>query len=158
MHCHVIFILNSYDKVCFRKIQTKNFYKSFAVFNILDTFEPRGHHFSKMAAQEYRAVIRYCMLRGLSPAEAHNEMLGACGEARSSLSAVRRRHREFSRGKASLARDTGSGRQPEASSNENFNAVHAMIVNDRRVTIKHMAEMIRLALHQSIESYTKSCI
>lgn len=116
-----------------------------------------------MAAHEHRAVIQYCMLRRFSTAEAHNELVSAYSKACPSLSTVRRWRVQFRHGKTSLDIDPGSRRQPEGTTDENVYAVHTMIVDDRRFTVKHMAEVIKISptsvykiLHKTLHMKTLS--
>ena len=87
-------------------------------------------------------------LRRFSTAEAHNEIVSAYGKACLSLSTVRRWCVKFRHGKTSLDTDLGSGRQLKATTDVNVYVVHIMIMDDRRFTIKHMAEVIKTSVYK----------
>ena len=58
---------------------------------------------------------------------------------------------EFKRGKESLEDDPRSGCPSPASTQENIDCIHQMVMNDRRLTISHLADVISIS-HKRVEN------
>ena len=55
---------------------------------------------------------------------------------------------EFKRGRKSLEDDPRSGRPSTATTQENIDRIHQMVINDRRLTISHSANVISISREQ----------
>ena len=61
------------------------------------------------------------------------------------LSTVKKWAAEFKRGRESLEDDPRSGRSSTATTQENIDHIHQMVMNDRRLTISHLANVISIS-------------
>ncbi|EFN64175.1 Putative uncharacterized protein FLJ37770, partial [Camponotus floridanus] len=66
---------------------------------------------------EYRAVIKYFVLEGLTATEIKNELDSTLGDSSPSFSTVKKWAAEFKRGRSSIFDDERSGR-PKTATNE----------------------------------------
>ena len=85
----------------------------------------------------HRGVIRYLQKRGLTTKEIHSKMVSTLGDDAPALSTVKKWAAEFKRGRESLEDDPRSGRPFTATTQENIDRIHQMVMNDRRLTISH---------------------
>ncbi len=95
---------------------------------------------SEMDNSEKRAVIKFFVKEGLKPKEIYEKMLKTLGNDCPSLSTVRKWEFLFKRGRLSMEDDPRAGAPKYATNDENIDAVHSIVMNDRRVTVTHIAE------------------
>ena len=93
----------------------------------------------------YRGVIRYLQKKGITTKEIHTDMFSTLGDDAPALSTVKKWAAEFKRGRESLEDDPRSGRPSTATTQENIDRIHQMIMNDRRLTISHLANVISIS-------------
>lgn len=91
---------------------------------------------------EYRAVIKYLTLKGLTPTQIHADMVETLVDNAPSFATVKRWAAEFKRGRESIEDDPRSGRPSTATTTENIDRVHKMVMDDRRLTVRYIAEII----------------
>jgi histone-lysine N-methyltransferase SETMAR len=90
---------------------------------------------------EYRAVIKFFVKEGLTPNEIHSKFIKVCGD--SSFSTIKKWAAEFKRGRTSLEDDLLEGRPKSATTPEITQQVHDMVLEDRRMKVREIAETIR---------------
>lgn len=100
--------------------------------------------FVKMEKIEYRAVIKFLHLKGNTPAQIKAELDAVYGDFASSFAIVKRWAAKFKRDRTSLVDDERSGR-PTATTTDNIEKVHQMILDDRRVKIREIAEAVGIS-------------
>jgi len=89
---------------------------------------------------EKRAVIKYLFLKGLYGKAIHDDMLVTLGDNARAYSVVKSWLAEFKRGRNSVEDGHRSERPRNAASIENVQIVDDMLKEDRRLTIRHIAE------------------
>lgn len=94
-----------------------------------------------MEKSEIRAVIKYLQKKRLSPKEIHEDMVGVLGESAPSYQVVKNLSREFKLGRQTCEHAKGAGRPVTVTIQENVNRVHDMVMADRRMTIRRIAEI-----------------
>lgn len=98
-----------------------------------------------MDAIEKRAVIKYLVKKGMCAQDIYKDMIETLGDDSPSLSTIKRWTAQFKRGRASLEDDPRVGRPRDATSDEKVEAVHSTVLNDRRVTVRYLAEIVGIS-------------
>ena len=93
----------------------------------------------------HRGVIRYLQKKGLTTKKYHADMFSTLGDDAPALSTVKKWAAEFKRGRESLEDDPRSGRPSTATTQENIDHIHQMVINDIRLTISHLANVISIS-------------
>ena len=113
--------------------------------------------FVKMEKIEYRAVIKYLFLKGNTPTQIKVELDTVYGDNVPSFTTVKFWAAEFKRGSKSLGDDERSGRPKTATADDNIAKVHQMVLNDRRIKVRQIAEVMKMSkervchiLHQDL--------
>ena len=78
----------------------------------------------KMDKLWHHGIIKYLQKEGLAPKKIHANMVATLGDDTPALSTVKK-------GRESLEDDPRSGRSASATTQENINHVHHMVINDR---------------------------
>jgi len=86
------------------------------------------------------AVIKYMFLKGMSGKAIHDDMLATLGDSAPVYSVVKIWLAEFKRGRNSVEDEHYLGCPKDAASTENFQIVNDKLKEDRRQTIRHIAE------------------
>ena len=89
----------------------------------------------------HRDVIRYLQKKGLTTKEIHADMVSTLGDDAPALSTVKKWAAEFKMGRESLKDDPRSERPSTATTHENIDRIHQMLMNDKRLTISHLANV-----------------
>ncbi|MEE4247135.1 MAG: hypothetical protein V2I33_17110 [Kangiellaceae bacterium] len=98
-----------------------------------------------MEKTEIRAVLKYMYFKGLSPQDAHDDMVRTLGaKDASSYSTVKNWMAEFKRGRQSTVDAHRAGRPCEAITQETIAKVQEIVDSDGRSSIRHIAEITRL--------------
>ena len=79
----------------------------------------------------HRGVIRYLQKKGLMTKKILTDMVSTLGNDTSALSTAKKWTAEFKRGRESLEDDPRSGHSSTATTQENINHIHRMVMNDR---------------------------
>ena len=93
----------------------------------------------------HSGVIRYLQKKGLTTKEIHADMVSTLGDDAPALSTVKKWAAEFKRGRESLENDLRSGRSSTATTHKNIDCIHQMVMNDRQLTISHLANVISIS-------------
>lgn len=99
-------------------------------------------NFSKI---EYRSVIKYLFLKGLSGKEIYDDMLTTLGDQCPSYSTIKNWVADFKRGRKDVTDEKRSGRPISVSTQENIDAVHDMILDNRRIGLKRISETLNIS-------------
>jgi transposase len=113
---------------------------------------------------EYRAVINFFVKEGLTPNEIYLKFIKVYGDSSPSFSTIKNWAAEFKRGPTSLEDDPREGRPKSATTPEIIEQVHDMILDDRRMEVREIAETIgilkervRYILHKELDM-KKLCV
>ena len=90
-------------------------------------------------------VIKYLQKKGLTPNGIHADMAATLGDDAPALSTVQKWAAEFKRGRESLEDDPRSGRPATATTQENIECVHHMVMDDRRLTVNQIANTVGIS-------------
>ena len=93
----------------------------------------------------HHVVIRYLQKKGLMAKEIHTDMVSTLGDDAPALSTMKKWAAEFKRGWESLEDDPRSERPSTATTQENVDRIHQMVMNDRRLTISHLANVFSIS-------------
>jgi transposase len=96
-------------------------------------------------AKECRAVMKYLYLKGSSAKQIYDDMLVTLGDKRPSYSTVKNWVARFRRGHLSTEDEERSGRPTRVTIPENVDAIHSMILDDRRISTKKIAETLAIS-------------
>jgi len=94
---------------------------------------------------EYRAVIKFFVLDGLSPSEIHPKLIKVYGDSAPSISTVKKWAAEFKRGRTSLQDDEREGRPKTATTPEIIEKVHKIVLDDRPIKVRELAEAVGIS-------------
>ena len=103
-------------------------------------------------------IIKYLQKKWLALKDIHADMVATLGDNAPTLSTVKKRAAEFKRGRESLENDPRSGRPASATTQENIDRVHHMVMDDKRLTVNQIADAIAISrerveniLHQELD-------
>ena len=99
----------------------------------------------KIEKTEYRSIIKYLFLKGLKGKEIYDDMFKTLGNLCPSYATVKNWVASFKRGEFAVEDGKRSGRPISVSTPENIEAVHDMILSDRRIGIKHISEALNIS-------------
>jgi histone-lysine N-methyltransferase SETMAR len=91
---------------------------------------------------EYRAVIKFFVKEGLTPNVIHSKFIKVYGDSSPSFSTITKWTTEFKRGRTSLEDDPREGR-PKRAAPEIVEQLHDMVLDDRRMKVREIAEIIQ---------------
>jgi transposase len=93
-----------------------------------------------MDKTEYRAVIKFFVKEGLTPNEIHSKFIKVYWDSSPSFSTIKKWAAEFKRCHTSLEDDPREGRLKSATTPEIIEQVHDMVLDDRRMKVREIAE------------------
>lgn len=108
-----------------------------------------------MEKTEYRAVIKYLHLKGMTPSEIHEDMVRTLTDNAPSYATVKRWVNEFKRGRESVEDDPRPGRPPTATTKDNLDLALGMIMEDRRISCRQIAERLGISIERADNIVTK---
>jgi transposase len=94
---------------------------------------------------EYRAVIKFFVKEGLTPNEIHLKFIKISGDSSPLLSTIKKWPAKFKRGCTSLDDDPREGRSKSATTPKIIEQVHHMVLDDRRMKVREIAETIGIS-------------
>ena len=100
---------------------------------------------------EYRAVIRYCYLKGKTGQEIHCGLINVYGASAPSYAQVKFWVWEFKRSRTSLEDETRFGRPSDATDEEMCNKVRDLVYSDRRIKVEEIANALHIS-HGSVST------
>jgi len=124
-------------KILFRSVNSFIVYKPFE-FDV-------SVYFLTMEKTEYRAVIKFFVLEGLSATEIHTKMVSVLKESAPSFPTVHRWVLEFKRGRTSVEDEPRSGRPKTATTPEIIEQVHNIVSEDPSLTKREIANTIGIS-------------
>ena len=99
----------------------------------------------KMDKFAYRAVIKYLFLKGNMPTQIKDELDSVYGDFAPSFTSVKFQAAEFKRGRKSLGDNERSCHTKIATTDENIAKVHQMVLDDRRMKVREIAEVMNMS-------------
>ncbi|XP_011148888.2 putative uncharacterized protein FLJ37770 [Harpegnathos saltator] len=93
-----------------------------------------------MEKSEFRMVIKYLYLKGLTPKEIKAELDEVHGTSAPVFATVYNWVNEFKRGRTSTKDEHRSGRPVEVTTPEMIDKIHDMVLNDRRIKVREIVE------------------
>jgi hypothetical protein len=91
---------------------------------------------------EYRAFIKLFIKEGLTPYEIHLKSIKVYGDSSPLLSRIKEWATDFKRCRTSLEIDPREGLPKSATTTEIIKQVHVMLLDDRRMKLREIAETI----------------
>ena len=101
--------------------------------------------FVKMEKIGCRYVIQYFHLKGFSPTNIKEELDSTLGDSAPSFTTVKYWVSEFKRGRKSCEDEHRSGRPNEVTAPETVKKIHKMVLADRRVKVRELADMVGIS-------------
>ncbi|XP_046976362.1 histone-lysine N-methyltransferase SETMAR-like [Vanessa cardui] len=98
-----------------------------------------------MEKNEIRAVIKYLCLKKMCTKDIHCDLMETLGESAPPYSTVARWAKEFKLGRTSTEDEHREGRPSTSLTEDNVKKVEDIVLADRRVTIRHVAEITGLS-------------
>ena len=92
---------------------------------------------------EYRVVIKFFVKEGLTPNEIHSKFIKVYGDSFPSFSTIKKWVAEY--GRTSLEDDPREGRPKSATTPEIIEQMHNMILDDRRMNVREIADTIGIS-------------
>jgi transposase len=93
----------------------------------------------------YRAVKKFFVKEGLTPNEIHSKFIKVYGDSSPSLLTIKKWAAEFKRGRTSLEDDPREGLPNNATTPEILEQVHDMVLDDRQMKVREIAETIGIS-------------
>ena len=101
--------------------------------------------FVSMEKIGHRYVIQYLHLKGLSPTNIKAELESTLGESAPSFTTIKYWVAEFKRGRTNCQDEHRSGRPNEVTTPEMVKKILKMILDDRRLKVRELADMIGIS-------------
>lgn len=99
-----------------------------------------------MDKTEVRIVIKYFVLKGLTPTGIQKELDSTLKDSSPSFSTTKKWAAEFKRGRISTEDDERSGRPKTATTEEIVTKVHNAVLNDRRLKVRDLADIANISV------------
>lgn len=98
-----------------------------------------------MDSKEYRVLIKHCFLTGKNTIEAKEWLDNYYNISSPSYTTVKKWYAEFKRGCTSTNDAKRPGRPNEAVTDENIKKVHRIVLNDRKVKVREIADILKIS-------------
>ena len=108
-----------------------------------------------MEKTEICAINKYLHLKGMAASEIHDDMLGTLTESAPLYATVTRWIREFKRGRVRVEDDPRSGRPTTATTKDNIDLAQKMVMQDRHISCRQVAERLGISIEQADKILTK---
>lgn len=99
-----------------------------------------------MEKLEYRAVIKYFVLKGLTATEINNELKSTLKESAPSFATIKRWVLEFKRDRSSIFDKSYPGAPKTASNAEIIQKIHDSVLNDRRLKLRELSKIANISI------------
>jgi transposase len=93
-----------------------------------------------MGKIESHKVKKFFVKEGLTPNEIHSKFIKVYGDSSPLFSTIKKWAAKFKSGRTSLEDDPHEGRPKSATTPEIIEQVHSMVMDDRRMTVREIAE------------------
>ncbi|XP_055375401.1 uncharacterized protein LOC129608102 [Condylostylus longicornis] len=93
----------------------------------------------------HRYVIQYFYLKGLSPSGSKSALDSTLGESAPSYAMIKNWVAQFKRGRTSCEDEHRTGQQNEVTTPETFKKIHKIILDDRRLKVRELADIVGLS-------------
>ena len=108
-----------------------------------------------MEKTEIRAIIKYLHLKGMTASEIQDNMLRTLAGSALSYATVTRWIREFKRGRVSVENNPKSRRPPTATTWGSIDLALEMVMQDRRISCRQIAERLGISTEQADKILTQ---
>jgi len=98
-----------------------------------------------MDKKEARSVIKYLQKSGITPKAVHQDMAETLGGDSPSYSTIKKWAADFKRARESTEDDPRSGRPKSPTTDDQGEAIHRLVLADRRVTIQHIVNTMGIS-------------
>ncbi|XP_033226303.1 uncharacterized protein LOC117178883 [Belonocnema kinseyi] len=98
-----------------------------------------------MEKEQYRSVIRFLFLEGKTRSEIKDRFDAVYGDSSPSIATVKNWFNEFVRGHTSVFDEPRPGAPKTANTEENVNKIHDLVLADRRLKVRKIAEVVGIA-------------
>lgn len=98
-----------------------------------------------MEKEQYRSVIRFLFLEGKTRSEIKDRLDAVYGDSSPSMATVKNWFNEFVRGRTSVFDEPRPGAPKTAATNENIKKIHDLVLADRRLKVREIAETVGIA-------------
>ena len=95
---------------------------------------------------EVRAVIKYFVLKGLTPTDIKKELDSTLKDSSPSCSTVKKWAADLKRGRTSIQDDERSGRPKTATTDEIVTKIHNAVLHDRRLKVRELADIVNISI------------
>ncbi|UYV72914.1 hypothetical protein LAZ67_10001150 [Cordylochernes scorpioides] len=102
--------------------------------------------FLPIKKMDQRTCIKFCVKNEIKSADAFRMLTVAYGEATLDRNNVYRWYKMFSEGREDVNDEEGAGRPSTSTTNEKINEVKKMILANRRITVKEVAEDLNISI------------
>ena len=104
-----------------------------------------------MERMKYGAIIEFLSLEQCSATDIHQRLHAVYGFCALSLATVKNWKRETKWQRESLEDNPRSGRAPTAVTEENVSAVEALVLEDRRISVRRIADVLSIG-HNAVQT------
>ena len=98
-----------------------------------------------MDKTKFLVLIKRCFLTGKNTFQAQIWLEKNYGKSAPSKATICRWFSEFKQGRRNTSDATPSGRPIEASIPENIKKIHRIVLNDRKVKVRELADMLKIS-------------
>src|SRR6476619_744441 len=106
-----------------------------------------------MEKEQYRSVIRFLFLDGKTCEEMKVKLHAIYKDHALSMTTIRYWFNEFKRGRTSVFDEERPGRPIEVTTEDMVNKIHDVVLADRRVKIREIADIVSISIER-IQKYS----
>ncbi|UYV75705.1 EPM2AIP1 [Cordylochernes scorpioides] len=139
--CEKTFSKMKYTKNVYRSKLTDEHLKSLLIIGVLDRLR-----FLPIKKKDQRTCIKFCVKNEIKCADAFRMLTVAYGEATLDRSNVYRWYKMFSEGREDVNDEERAGRPSTSTTDEKINEVEKMILANRRITVREVAEDLNISI------------
>lgn len=98
-----------------------------------------------MDQKQFRVLILHCFLMGKNTVQAKQWLEKCYGDSAPSETTIKRWFADFKRGRRDTDDAERSGRPNEAVTPENIKKIHKIVLNDRKVKLRELADIVKIS-------------